>query len=45
MKNVFLKVAFLAGLSLSGFCSMSAQCKVGGGIKYLFEGDFKSGFN
>lgn len=45
MKSFFLKVSLLAGLSLSGFCSVFAQSNVGGGIKYLFEGDFKSGFN
>ncbi len=30
MKSFFLKVSLLAGLSLSGFCSVFAQSKVGG---------------
>ena len=30
MKSFFLKVSLLAGLSLSGFCSVFAQSNVGG---------------
>lgn len=44
MKSFFLKVSLLAGLSLSGFCSVFAQCKVGGVLntylKVTSEEDF-----